>query len=1337
MKIRRQGAGFIKGAATVVMLLAVAGAGQPASAARVSGGEDLPRTFLLRLEPDSTVKVFREERSDGLAAARSAARSQKPVISRAQTEVVKDLPADADVVYRTHSVLASVGVRADAGDFKALEEIPGVVAVYPVAPKRADNSYAVPFQGTPSAWETTGFLGQGKSIAVIDTGVDYTHADFGGPGTTAAWEDAHANEAQIADSAYFPNAKVVGGIDLVGDSYNTDRSDPGYQPVPHPDPNPLDCGGHGTHVAGSAAGLGVNGDGSTYTGAYDTSTDFGAMKIGPGTAPEADVYAIRVLGCEGSTDVVTEAIDHAVDPNGDGDPSDHVDVINMSLGSDFGSDQDGDAVAANAAAAMGVAVIASAGNAGDHTDISGAPGNASRVLSVASTVDAQSRMDGVSLTIDGNPETFGMTRGQLYDWSSLPDLAGPVVAAPPTNETACSPYPSGTFTGKVVLVKWHDAVPECGSIARGQNLSDAGAIGFIFGSDSETFSAGINGSSEIPGVLVVASGADEIRDALDNSLDVEVTGTSNGSVIRTDPADNDKVSGFTSRGIHSAGNLKPDVAAVGSSVFSAAVGSGDGGVSNSGTSMAAPMVAGLAALVRQAHPGWNPLQVKAGIMNTAGNDVFVDGSANPSAGRYGPIRVGAGRIDASSAVANDMLAYNPDNGSVSVSFGPVEAAGPVVIEKKVTVENLSNFSETFDAQYDPITEVPGAEFTVSPQEVAVGSGRTGTVTVRLEIDDPSALTKSIDPTIGRIGAEFGYPRETLAEAMGRLLLTPDSPGATLRVPVYAAPRPASVMSQPDSLLIHRDAATAGQPVQSAVLPLTGSGVGGESGDNGVGDGDPDNDIFSIAAGFELQATSGEAPECGGMVVTGCYRLPEERSADLSEVGVTSDFPQSGDAAQSNGYFALAVHRPWGIPVSKLFLQVDIDVDEDGKPDLLLYNDRLGDDDTFISELYDPAKPSGQRVIDQQLLNGRFGDTDTALYDSDVMVLPVALAALADYGITPENPSVSYGVETYSAYSGQPIDLIGVDSATGDLKDPLKANLFRPGISVTDEDGGGPLVPDQPGEELTVTRNVESWQQDGGKGLMMVHFHNQDGARVQTVDLRGAATSTRVTVGSESIEARVVAQGEGLPVPGGEVVFSVDGEVVGRAQLNGGVARLSSTVPSGTPRLVTASYGGDIDFAPSFGQVGRSDPTIVARASSRKKRNARGWYRTPVIVTFTCTANGSPISRCPEPRRLTRDGRKHAVSGEAVAADGGRAAARVSGIKIDRTRPVVRIRGVRRGAVYSKIKRAKCIARDRTSGVRSCRIIRRRHGKRVVYTARATDRAGNGRTIRVRVRLRHR
>src|SRR5205814_8045613 len=118
-------------------------------------------------------------------------------------------------------------------------------------------------------------------VAIIDTGIDYTHANFGGPGTVAAFDAAAATSTLPANPALFGPAapKVKGGTDLVGDDYWPNQTlpngspNPNYQPVPHPDPNPLDCsaargGGHGSHVAGTAAGFGVLNN-ATYAGPYN------------------------------------------------------------------------------------------------------------------------------------------------------------------------------------------------------------------------------------------------------------------------------------------------------------------------------------------------------------------------------------------------------------------------------------------------------------------------------------------------------------------------------------------------------------------------------------------------------------------------------------------------------------------------------------------------------------------------------------------------------------------------------------------------------------------------------------------------------------------------------------------------------------------------------------------------------------------------------------------------------------------------------------------------------------------------------------------------------------
>jgi subtilisin family serine protease len=184
----------------------------------------------------------------------------------------------------------------------------------------------VPFIGAPAVWGAPhGATGSGIRIGVVDSGIDYTHADFGGPGTPAAYA---GNNRTIIEPGTFPTAKVFGGIDLAGDAYDAANADPTRR-IPHPDPDPLDCNGHGTHVAGTAAGFGVAADGTTYHGPYVSGVDFSAFRVGPGVAPEAQLYALKVFGCSGSTALLTLAVERAIDPNGDGDPSDHLDVLNI------------------------------------------------------------------------------------------------------------------------------------------------------------------------------------------------------------------------------------------------------------------------------------------------------------------------------------------------------------------------------------------------------------------------------------------------------------------------------------------------------------------------------------------------------------------------------------------------------------------------------------------------------------------------------------------------------------------------------------------------------------------------------------------------------------------------------------------------------------------------------------------------------------------------------------------------------------------------------------------------------------------------------------------------
>ncbi len=1155
------------------------------------------QAYLLKLQVRPTAKVF--DRAGEGAAGRRAARSQLSSVESAQRSVIADLPAKSQVLYRTHAVLSGVAVTTNPKNVDQLEAIPGVAAVYPIAPKTRSLTESIPLQGGPAAWQSAG-TGKDVKIAIIDTGVDYTHADFGGDGTVAAF-----NKAKTITDDSWATTKVPLGYDFVGDAYNANK--PGSVPVP--DPNPLDCGGHGTHVAGIAAGQGVTTGGGTYTGVSNESTDFSALDIGPGMAPEATLHAYKVFGCEGSTNIVTEAIDTAVDPNGDGDPSDGADVINMSLGADFGSQYDADSVASNAAVDAGVVVVASAGNGGDVTDVAGSPANATKAISVANSMDGRSVIDGADIDIAGTVDTFGVTRSISYDWAGQPDLSGPVVLAPDTNPTACNeltPAEAAIVNGKVVLVTWTQEALECGSVRRGGFLYAAGATGFIFANSAETFDGGITGVEEIPGVLMVKSGGDAIRAALLKGDAVTVNGTRTNSVVQVYPEDVNKVAPSSSRGIRAAGNLKPDITAVGTSVFSAAVGTGNQGISETGTSMAGPTVAGLAALVQQAHPTWTPLQVKAAMMNTS-SDLTTGG--NGLGDRYAPVRVGAGRIQAQFAVDNEVLAFVTDDpGAVSVSFGPVEVSGPAEWDKEVSVQNTGASAVTYDVGFDQVTAVEGMFYSVSPASITVEPGATEQVTVRLVAQSREALDNSVDPTVGRTSF-VGLPRSTVAEASGLLTLQPLT-GNTLRVPVYAASRPVSALTGGSEVVV--DPAT-----QKATVTMSGPGVG--FGVNGTFDADPANDINSIGGAFELAASSPAAPKCASPSDDFCYTTPNERAADIRRVGVTTD--------EFMAYFAVEVDQAWNTPAGNTVIEVYLDTDRDGASDYVGYTNRIPDNDVLLVTWEDLTTGD---VVDEQYLNGLSGTVDTAIYDSDVVIMPLGFLNLD--GVDPANPRIDYGVLGWSYTTATAIDAVGMNPGTAAPE--LSVELGRPGLKAVDANNQ-PIYMETGNTVLDVTRDPAVYQANKSQGLMLVHLHNAVGDKSEVLDVKVApaaagATTTTLQPGASSVEVNTPVS---LPVavtgtggtPTGEVrvVAAETGAVLASGALGAdGRATLSYTPGTvGTVRMV-ARYVGDAGNAASSST--ESVLTVTAAASP-----------APTTPTTTPTPTPTPTPTAPVAKKKQR------------------------------------------------------------------------------------------------------
>ena len=1084
-------------AAATAITLSVTGVGTSAAAPAaplppaadpvpLAGSADLPIGGKLSeevdLSPGATQAVFVQLSGEGAAdasaqtlaagagtpAAQAAAQARTEQVEGATAAVVDAAVATdaaAEELFTVTNAVPGVAISATPEALAALAERDDVVKITPLVPKKLMNSNAAQLTQTLKTWQDTGETGEGVSVGIIDTGIDYTHADFGGPGTVEAWDEAHGDPV----AGFTPTAKVVGGYDFVGDDYDAAAD---ATAVPAPDDDPIDCNGHGTHVAGTAAGYGVDADGATFTGDYSelTGDDLNAMRIGPGTAPMADLYALKVFGCEGSTNATMVALDWALDPNGDGDFSDHLDVINLSLGSDYGVVDDPDNLLINKLAYYGVIPVLSAGNSGDLTDSGGSPGNAVRSIAVASSVDSYQLRDAVQ--VDAPADLTGLAAGQFsiaYPWADAPDVSGTVTPlADPTNLDGCSPLSAAdaaSVAGKIAWLAWDsdDATRRCGSAGRANNVAAAGAIGALFTSDVTVFGAGITGSADIPVVqLTSASTVALAPAAVAGTLEITFSGSLARSLPEYDDSLTDTISTFTSRDSHgSLGVVKPDVAAPGDTIASAGMGSGDQALVESGTSMASPHTAGIAALVKAAHPAWTVEQVKAAVMNTADSDLFT--GTDRSGLRYGPNRVGTGRVNALAAVTTPLLAFSTNvAGGVSASFGVVEApitADTVTRTRAVTVQNTGSSSADVAMSYDAITQEPGVSYSVSPASATVPAGGSVTATVTMTVS-PAQLRKVIDPTMET--TQLGVPRQFISAASGLLLVADAGSSASpLRVPVYGAAKPASLTRAYDSAY-----------GSGRALRLAGSGVL---------QGPSSSAFNSIVSVMTLGHDSGRAPACSVTVTTGCTYNASTLAGDLHYVGAGATKGTDGSAAGGTLWFGATTWSRWATIGNTTFPYVDIDTDADGAPDFEAQVQNLSGTDLLVAALFDLE--TGEN-IDIQPVNFAFGDVDTNVFDTNALLIPVNPAAI---GVAPGDTTfpISYTVGTASGlapYNGSDID-----------STPMIAfDVAAPAIQVDEPlfyDGGGSAIP--------YTRNGT----EAAKALV-IHLHGLNGTKGQVVSVRG-------------------------------------------------------------------------------------------------------------------------------------------------------------------------------------------------------------------------------------------
>jgi len=659
--------------------------------------------------------------------------------------------------------------------------------------------------------------------------------------------------------------------------------------------------------------------------------------------------------------------------------------------------------------------------------------------------------------------------------ATKPDVSGDLIAAPAGDEDACQPLPAGYATGRVLLIR--AAAFVCGSAVKGANAVAAGATGFVIVSDDDLLETGITGAAQIPGILVTASDGQVVTGAVAGGQTVTVTfgpSLKDAAVIDT-PQQVDLLASFSSRGVRQENGVKPDVAAPGVTLYSAAVGTGTQGVSISGTSMASPTTAGVTALVRAAHPDWSPEEIKADLMNTAAHDLHTGQGQTGLA--YGPNRVGAGRIDALAALQNTVLAYaEAGSGEVSASFGVVEVGQQQVeATKTVTVSNKGDSDAVYQVGYQASAEQPGVTYTLSADQVTVPPGQTRTVTVTMTAVQDQLL-KVGDPTISQEGTNAG--RQLLGEASGRVVFTPvGGSGSELRVPVHANPKPASTL-------------TAEAAADGWSITLAGQGVA-----NGPA-GQPTS-YTSLVTGFEQLGTSSELPQCTTELLPSCYKSPLERSVDLAQVGVATD-------GVGGLYFGVASHGVATTPQSVTNNAVLIDATGDGVWDYQITTTRMPSYDAPLVVVTDHdlnLLPQGAPYVGY--LNVADGTIDTNVFDNDVQILAAPLSVMPLI-----TGRIGFGVRAVSAYGI--VDGIGtVTSSTGTAElapERMSFDPLTPGLSFSSVEAGPTiLVPAAGGTVLTVTQDPTAYAADvavgGDKGALVVLQHNDTATgRAQSVGI---------------------------------------------------------------------------------------------------------------------------------------------------------------------------------------------------------------------------------------------
>ncbi len=662
--------------------------------------------------------------------------------------------------YRFTLVMNGITLNVPGAAIKTIEAMPQVRRVVNNAVLRLDLHNSVKYINAPAVYgqvpeltpfdqQREGFEGQGIYVAVLDTGIEWQHPMFGGDPTPPRL-------------GFLPPAAAV----------NTNQKVVYYMSFSG---GLVDDFGHGSAASSNIAGYLASAPGAD--GLPGTADDARVH----GVAPQAKLMGYKV--CTGTGSCVSAStilgIEDAVSPfSVTMQPKPVAHVINLSLGGSGGPD-DATAVAASNAALLGTTVVASAGNEGPGEGTIGSPAAGRHVISVAATThpgaaNANWSVDvlkasavapnavGAVTPAKSLPAAEGFNRLKLYPMAGTPDpAAGSVAQRYVLINDPTGPYPAAV-SGRIALIK-NAGLASATFFDNAANAALAGAVGCILISDTTNPTA-VKGL--VPCAIVSPTDGEVLVDAI-SSTDDNAVDPPNGAVselpIRLNPYLDDVFYGtttsFSSRGpVEGLGQIKPDVTAPGINVLSATVrvgGATAGGGTMfdptgytlaTGTSFSGPHVAGVAALLKQAHPGWTPDMIRTAMINTATNMRSATGTPRTDGAQSDSIiDQGGGLVDVRAAVNTKALMGVAGDGLNlpgilgSHSFGEWAVLNNRVNntrEVSVTIRDLSGQGGTYNLSTanNRALNQPGFSASVSPASVTVPAGGEAGFKATITID---------------------------------------------------------------------------------------------------------------------------------------------------------------------------------------------------------------------------------------------------------------------------------------------------------------------------------------------------------------------------------------------------------------------------------------------------------------------------------------------------------------------------------------------------------------------------------------------------------------------------